>query len=286
MSFRLEVNEIIRPVLRRRSGLFSRASLDFFGNFFAKVGLFCGLAAAFFVMLLSAWAKAEPVTLSGFFAQLANPLVALLALFAVLFFMSWFGTIGMAFGRDILERDQRIRELEDSAETDPLSGLCNRRSFIGALERELDRVRRVGRAGGTAGLVFLDIDLFKQVNDTYGHAAGDEVICQLSRFMEQECRPYDTVGRWGGEEFVILTPQTTLDQTLRFAERIRAGIEASELKFDRQLLHYTISAGVASYDVDTESLDDFIQRADDALYKAKESGRNRVVPAQANVKGA
>ena len=286
MAIRMEVNEILKPILHKRSGFLSRASFDLFGNFFALLGLFVGLAFSMVVLALIAWVKAEPSTFGDLVSMALHPVFFLVVAAVTLAMTSWFGSLGITFGRQFLKRDQKIRELEATAETDPLSGLCNRRSFIGALERELDRVRRVGRAGGTAGLVFLDIDLFKQVNDTYGHAAGDEVICQLSRFMEQECRPYDTVGRWGGEEFVILTPQTTLDQTLRFAERIRAGIEASELKFDRQLLHYTISAGVASYDVDTESLDDFIQRADDALYKAKESGRNRVVPAQGNVKGA
>ena len=279
MAIRMEVNEILKPILHKRSGFLSRASFDLFGNFFALLGLFVGLAFSMVVLALIAWVKAEPSTFGDLVSMALHPVFFLVVAAVTLAMTSWFGSLGITFGRQFLKRDQKIRELEATAETDPLSGLCSRRSFIGALESELDRVRRTGRGNGTAGLVFIDIDHFKRVNDTYGHGAGDEVICQLSRFLEHECRPYDTVGRWGGEEFVVLTPQTTLDQTVRFAERIRAGIEASELKVDYQTIHYTISMGVASYDVYTETIDDFIQRADDALYKAKEGGRNRVVPA-------
>jgi len=277
MAMKLEVNRILSEAFRRRRGFFSKESFDVVGNFFALAGLLL----AVFLVLVSAivvqWIHAEQFAFSSLFSLCTTPFFALYSLVLLLSLTSFGGSIGIGLGRFHFDREEKIRELVNSAESDPLSGLHNRRSFIRTLDAEIQRVQRNRGPSGSAGLLFIDIDHFKRINDTYGHAAGDEVICQLARFLEKECRPYDTVGRWGGEEFVILAPQADLDQAVRFAERLRAGVEGLELKFEYQLIHYTISLGVAAYDGGSETLDEFIQRADDALYRAKEGGRNRVI---------
>lgn len=280
MSIKLEVNEVLSEAFQRRRGFLSRESFDLLGNIFSLLGLLFGVGVTMFAAMIVRWVSAEPLTLGSLLGLYLHPFFILFSLVVLAVTISWAGSYGIGFGRYHLDREEKIRELINSAETDPLSGLHNRRSFIRALDSEIQRVQRMGRTSGTVGLVFLDIDHFKRVNDLYGHAAGDAVICQLSRFIEKECRPYDTVGRWGGEEFVILAPQANLDQTVRFAERIRAGVEELELKFEYQLIHYTVSLGVAAYEENTETQDEFIQRADDALYRAKERGRNLVVPSQ------
>jgi diguanylate cyclase (GGDEF)-like protein len=127
-------------------------------------------------------------------------------------------------------------------------------------------------------LVMCDLDKFKSVNDTYGHQAGDEVLKQLARILKDEAREIDRVGRYGGEEFMLLLPGTVLDAAVTFAERVRKQIEAHTFTFDGGTLQRTASFGVSGWPhPKIEESDALVRTADDALYVAKETGRNRVI---------
>jgi diguanylate cyclase (GGDEF)-like protein len=160
--------------------------------------------------------------------------------------------------------------------TDVLTGVANRRSLE---ERLHDMWEHSQRLHEPLSLVMCDIDHFKRVNDEYGHLVGDAVLQQFAQLLQDEAREIDKVGRYGGEEFVLLLPGTVLDAAVTFAERIRECVEKREFSYgDGQSLHRTMSCGVASWPHplvgDQEAL---IKAADDALYVAKETGRNRVV---------
>lgn len=176
----------------------------------------------------------------------------------------------IATAKDITEQKHAEQELRERAEKDYLTGLYNRRAFYEIFESEVARTLRYGRP---LSLVMLDIDHFKKINDTYGHAVGDEVLKATSLALQKSVRGSDTLARIGGEEFVILAPETTLEHTRDLAGKVRCAIESASLLPDGG--KFTISFGVAEFD-NTITTDDLLRRADEALYLAKENGRNRV----------
>ncbi|RMA97715.1 GGDEF domain-containing protein [Hydrogenothermus marinus] len=161
---------------------------------------------------------------------------------------------------------ERFRYL---AETDRLTDLYNKGKFNEVLSQEIERARRYKRP---LSLIVFDIDHFKKINDTYGHKVGDEVLKALAKLVRKKVRKTDFVARWGGEEFVILAPETDLEGAKKLAEKIRQAVENYEFPTVKKV---TISLGVAQLKED-DTPDDFIVRADKALYKAKEGGRNQV----------
>ena len=173
------------------------------------------------------------------------------------------------FNRLLEYTDRLIRDKETLASMDTLTGIMNRRAFMKYAEREITRATRYGH---NLSLVFLDIDHFKQVNDTYGHATGDEVIKTFVDTVKARIRDSDLLSRWGGEEFIIMTPETGINGVKNFAESIRAGIAATEFP---GVGHVTCSLGVAQWKPG-ETFEAFSSRADMALYEAKKTGRNRV----------
>ena len=161
-----------------------------------------------------------------------------------------------------------------NARTDPLSGLLNRRGLMEKLE---EIIKDATESGETFSIILLDIDHFKRINDTFGHVVGDSVIRYLARILKNETKGQDIVARIGGEEFVIILPHTNYDGARRVAEKIRQTVAHKKLsvKLNNQPLQFTISAGVAVYQLG-EPIEALFERADKALYHAKESGRNRV----------
>jgi two-component system, cell cycle response regulator len=181
---------------------------------------------------------------------------------------------------------QRIVKLQDDliaareamrhqATHDPLTGAWNHRAVLESLERELNRGQRDGQP---VCALMVDLDHFKRVNDVLGHQAGDFVLQEVVRRMTADVRPYDVIGRYGGEEFVIVLPGMSADDAVSFAERLRQRIAAEPFVYRTAALDITLSAGLAHSDnLELGCATDLIHAADTALYKAKESGRNCVV---------
>ena len=154
------------------------------------------------------------------------------------------------------------------ANTDFLTGTSNRRHLYEVLEQEVERSSRNGRP---LALIMFDLDHFKQINDTYGHDIGDELLKSITRLVGRNLRKNDRLGRWGGEEFLILAPETTLEKAESLADRSKLAIENEGFKEDA----VTASFGVVAYRPE-ETVNAVLKRADEALYLAKENGRNRV----------
>lgn len=181
-----------------------------------------------------------------------------------------------------IERQHLYSGVEKIGLTDALTGLSNRRLFNYLIEREINRSRRYGRP---VSLIMLDIDFFKRINDTWGHPVGDAVLRELGALVRQSVRKLDVPVRFGGEEFAIILPETTLEEAVNLAERFRVTVERAPFSSGRDRIPVTISLGVASIGNGSmpENMDaeDFLQMADKALYQAKQSGRNRIAVGRA-----
>lgn len=176
--------------------------------------------------------------------------------------------------RDIGERKEMEAELQAQAITDVLTGLPNRRHFLLVLTQEIARLRRYGDPPST--LLMLDLDHFKQVNDNYGHSAGDAVLRQFADLVRDNLRKTDEAGRLGGEEFVILLYGTPGQGGVEFAERLREAFHSLPLEVDGRLIRASVSIGVTELSSADGRPEDVLARADVALYRAKANGRNRV----------
>jgi len=141
-------------------------------------------------------------------------------------------------------------------------------------QRQIVQLKRIGGAGA---MLMLDIDKFKNVNDTYGHAMGDEAISQVAILLKDNLREYDVVGRVGGEEYAMLLTQCEFDKALQIAERLRKGIADLSISNQDNSIKLTMSIGLTMLEKDDKLIDNVLQRADLALYKAKSAGRNKVV---------
>ncbi len=157
---------------------------------------------------------------------------------------------------------------------DGLTEVYNKRYFLEMLDREVGRAQRYHR---DLSIVMFDLDHFKQVNDEYGHLAGDHVLKQLSLVIKTRIRREDVFARYGGEEFIIALPEIGIASALQFSEKIRELAERSVFSFDNVVIPVTISVGVAGLDATTAGTKDFLQQVDENLYAAKERGRNCVV---------
>jgi len=177
----------------------------------------------------------------------------------------------LACGRRLIALEQRLREV---ACRDPLTGLWNRGAILDRLDRELARSRREGRP---LGVVLADLDHFKAVNDTHGHLAGDEVLRQAARRMLEAVRPYDTVGRYGGEEFLVVLPGCDADASAGLAERLRRRVAAEPMDCGLAV-DVILSLGAAGTGGGPQAADagSLMRAADRALYRAKGAGRDRV----------
>jgi len=196
--------------------------------------------------------------------------------------MSLFGPPGMVFFRVLilallsisviwLEISRLYEVVEDQATHDELTGVANRRAIVALLESELVRAKRLHTP---CSIAIFDIDHFKRINDTLGHPAGDQVIKWVTKVIGKSIRPYDTLGRYGGEEFLLLMPGARPEAAIIVAERARAAIQGQDCIVDGKPIRITISAGVAAWSEDVDS-DALLRSADSVLYRAKQAGRNR-----------
>ncbi|MCK4836302.1 MAG: diguanylate cyclase [Candidatus Aminicenantes bacterium] len=160
------------------------------------------------------------------------------------------------------------------ASTDSLTGLYNKRYILTELDNQIKMVKRSQRL---FSVVLLDIDDFKKINDSYGHLAGDEILKQVAYTIRHNLREQDIASRFGGEEFLILLPDTLLEGAYKLSNRIRQKIEEMELKFQKYSIKTTISAGISQFNPGTPKIESLIRSADIALYRAKKEGKNKVV---------
>ncbi|MGH9615718.1 MAG: diguanylate cyclase [Acidobacteriaceae bacterium] len=191
--------------------------------------------------------------------------------------------IGLGFGVFWMESQQIRLRLEQLANIDPLTGIYNRRSFIALCEREL---LSAARNGGGFSLIMFDLDHFKQINDRYGHRAGDAVLCEVVEKLRNSVRNIDIVGRWGGEEFVALLPKADAEAAMAVASRLRQHVDSISMSSPR-LRHIegeseiaiTLSIGMATYfgHDPAVTIHDLLHQCDSAMYQAKTDGRDRIV---------
>jgi diguanylate cyclase (GGDEF)-like protein len=194
--------------------------------------------------------------------------------FGYILFVALYGGLSVlaTFGFLLMANERLRNEIEHMATLDSLTEVFNRRTFVSLAEAEL---ARSDRTGSKASLVFLDMDRFKQINDTHGHGAGDQVLLEFVRCTRQVLRRQDIFGRFGGEEFCLLLPETGIQAALMVAERARAAVSAIQVTAGGQPVRCTVSAGVSGTEIHGADLDAILRGADKALYAAKRAGRDR-----------
>jgi len=173
-----------------------------------------------------------------------------------------------------MELSRAREELRERANKDLLTMLPNRSAIAATLEQELARCHRDRR---TVGVILLDVDHFKKINDTHGHFAGDAVLRETATRLRGNMRPYDQVGRYGGEEFLVVLPNCELEQATHQAERMRSRLQSSTMMIDGVEVRVSASFGVTVSDGSERNPDTFVRVADEALYRAKANGRNCVI---------
>ncbi|MFH1035063.1 MAG: diguanylate cyclase [Pseudomonadota bacterium] len=170
--------------------------------------------------------------------------------------------------------EDSTKRLEQMSQTDHLTQVANRRHLFDRLSQELNRVRRLSQP---LSLAIMDVDHFKRINDTHGHLCGDQVLVQLAGMLKASLRTYDLVGRYGGEEFCLILPNTNLQDAMALVERLRCQVAEAQFEHGRLKLGLTVSLGVTCSESQPDDLraDTLLSQADEALYRAKTSGRNQ-----------
>src|SRR5881296_3417546 len=178
----------------------------------------------------------------------------------------------------LVHRWLAVPQLQAEARVDPKTGLFNARHFAAALAEEIGRARRFERP---MSLIMADLDLLRDINNTYGHLAGDAVLKGIAEVFRAQLRHYDVPARFGGEEFSILLPETAPEEALEIAERIRRAVATTlfDVETSSEPIRATVSVGVAGYPKDANDANELIHQADLAVYRAKLQGRNRVLGA-------
>ena len=190
--------------------------------------------------------------------------------FHILLFFSLLAIVGFYWNYQLKKHNA---ELIKVSETDTLTGLSNRIKLDVQFGLELDRAKRYHRP---LSIILIDIDNFKKVNDDLGHLMGDKILVDLAQVANVNIRSTDTIGRWGGEEFLVICPETPLSEALLVADRIRRAIQENSFASKRE---HTVSSGVAML-IDDESVDSLLHRADTYLYHAKKNGKNQACSLQ------
>ena len=252
---------------------------------FSFVFLFTGIMLALGILAVRAGQKPARYFLIAACAAMAGAVLTTLSTWGFIPHNSWTFRaveIGMLADATLLAlalayqfrvgQEQRLRA-EQLAQLDPLTGLNNRRAFY---DMTTPLWSNAIRHGHDASVMLLDIDLFKQINDTHGHAHGDTVLQALAGVLKQSVRQGDVLARWGGEEFIVLLPETGLHEAIALAERLRAATAAMRIPGESGATSLSVSVGVAQREDRHPTLDALVAAADECLYQAKQQGRNRV----------
>ena len=188
------------------------------------------------------------------------------------YLMEFYARINFENKQKILQMQEK---LEEQAKNDYLTGLYNRRYFD---EKAKKALLKSTKKNSLMSLIVLDIDYFKKINDTFGHAIGDEVIKSLAELLKDNTRKEDIISRFGGEEFVVLLPNTSKEEAFDIAEKLRHKVETTKLNiYDKQFVKFTISLGIDESNNNSSNISEIINNADMALYEAKNSGRNKTI---------
>ena len=185
--------------------------------------------------------------------------------------------------KGMLQLDRYEVQLHTLSITDELTGIANRRAVLNRAKEEFSRLQRMQppeKRLNSVGSAMVDIDFFKKINDTYGHAAGDAVLKEVAERIHRSIREYDILGRYGGEEFLVMFPHTNFEQTMIVATRIWNAIREKPFVYDTHVINVTISVGIACTTEQDKNIDETIRRADEGLYKAKETGRDQICSVQ------
>jgi diguanylate cyclase (GGDEF)-like protein len=196
-------------------------------------------------------------------------------------------TLAMVFGLSFLlirKETENVKKLQEmlrwQAITDPLTGIFNKKQIISLIRLEFSRLRRERQGGQTErqlGCIMIDIDGFKQINDTHGHLAGDALLLDIAQRISSSLRAHDIVGRFGGDEFIAVLPATNLDQSCQVAQKLCSLMRDAPFTLHGASVTVTLSLGVAVAETDDADYNQMLKRADDALYRAKDRGRDRYV---------
>ncbi len=275
VMYHLEVPQLrITVVLMATVGMLF-AALAFDTRRLILLGAYHVLMYVLVILALIQWAP-ERITPSV-------EITVVVAYSVVLLLIALLGSFIAGLRHKLRDRNRELKaamaELEDLATRDPLTRLPNRRAVMEHLAHESSRAARRTPLEQSLCLCMADIDLFKDINDTYGHQAGDNVLCAVSDALQTTLRQGDFVGRFGGEEFLLMFPESTREGAAIAAERVRSAIAALRIDDLPPETQVTISLGVAVHRPG-DTVDDTLRRADQALYAAKEGGRNRVVVAE------
>lgn len=259
----LEITLILSATIQAIAAVLALRGLQLAGEF--RLSWIC-ISVALFLMLQR---RLVPIW-HVYAGEHEDPLNTLIGLAVSVFMLC--GIIGLKRLFQLMHAHEL--ELEKLADTDFLTGLNNRRYFMQKVAQELTRVRRYP---SRFSLLMLDIDFFKRVNDTYGHHIGDIVLQNVANYCQKTLRGVDILGRIGGEEFAVFLPESDAEKAWEVAERLRQGIADTQLtRVGDNAIHVTVSIGLVSADDAIYSLDELLDRADQALYAAKNGGRNKV----------
>ncbi|HEY3247665.1 MAG TPA: GGDEF domain-containing protein [bacterium] len=247
-------------------------------GWFASLVFVAGLIGFIGVLILSLVMTAGYLVVVALYINSGVPVSVPFEMLVAAAFLAVNLYIGVVFERLLRQREENRalrRELHEQAITDPLTGLFNRRQFEHVLRMEITRIQRYG---GQCTLAIIDLDFFKRYNDNFGHVAGDLILQELAEVMRRQIRSSDLLARYGGEEFALVMPGSTKDAAVVAMERLRHIVEEHPFK-DEDVMprgKMTISIGVASCPEDGQEYDTLVMRADEALYAAKQDGRNLV----------
>jgi diguanylate cyclase (GGDEF)-like protein len=233
-----------------------------------------GISGTIFMLTILAIAISMLITFLIHAVTRAKPpdvLAISIAIIAPLVIVPLFSSFALhlLFQLDQAEEILRLLSIQDD-----LTGATNRRHFINLAENE---IKRRNRYGGIFSIAFIDIDDFKSINDTFGHPAGDQTLRSMSDVCTKNIRTTDTFARYGGDEFVILMPNTDREQAIECVERIRNIISTTSVPYLQNEIHFTVSMGVISINNPDMDLEGLLSQVDRALYSAKRKGKNRVV---------
>ena len=221
-------------------------------------GLLLALPIPFFTWLINASNIEHPL----FYGQVVFPILS--------FFLFGYLALHLKYKQKQIQKFTLL--LKNQIDIDPMTGLYNRRKFYKVLDREIHRAQRENIP---LSLIFFDIDHFKQVNDQYGHDFGDQVIKYIAEILQSSCRKYDIPTRWGGEEFVILLLGSDQNSAFIFGDRIRNKFASHPMELNGDNHYFTLSGGISTLEIN-DDIESFIQKADEAMCLAKQSGRNKI----------